>query len=143
MCSTNGNDAKWQWTLQAPPGLWDTGITEFIYNTEEKSAQRMLRRVVAEPKRPFLWLQRLHQSCRERSLLAGIPSWHRKFQRENMGRADAIPELMYGGELAGMALGGAVPISCEHMLHPSSANGVQHSYLHPEYKIIPAWAKFQ
>lgn len=47
MRSTNGNDAKRQWTLQAPPGLWDTGVTEFIYNMEEKSAQRMLRTVVA------------------------------------------------------------------------------------------------
>lgn len=45
--STNGNDAECQWTLHTPLGLWDTCTTEFICNREEKSAQRMLRTVVA------------------------------------------------------------------------------------------------
>lgn len=66
-------------------------------------------------------LQRLHRSCRECSLLAGIPSWLWKLSERvlfSMGRADGIPELNFRGELAGMALGGAISISHEHMLHP-------------------------
>lgn len=75
--------------------------------------------------------------------LLRFPLSSENFQIENMGRDDAIQELVFGRDLTAMALHGANPISNEHILHISVANRMRQSYLHPEYKIVSAWAKIQ
>lgn len=118
--STNGNHAEQQWTLQVPPALWDSGITEFIWRCAQRRPSQS-------------WVLTASDAAPEAQGVLFTVSWSWRFPERDHGVSWCHIRANVWRELSVMVLRGAMPFSREHVLHTSSAHRVWHSYLSPEY----------